>query len=103
MTRGPGGERRLVEEAWDHVAERYCRYWSPRFEPYLDHALSAFEPAPAGPLVVAGCGPGEEVLMMARRFPGRAIVATDLSPAMVAIARRRVEEAGLARALVVEE
>jgi ubiquinone/menaquinone biosynthesis C-methylase UbiE len=100
---GDGDLRRIVEESWNQVAERYHGYWSPRFEPYLKRAVESFEPAAAGPLAVAGCGPGDEVLMISRKFPGRTVMALDLSSAMVAIARRRVREAGLSSVLVMED
>ncbi len=96
----PAEELRTVEAAWSQVAERYEKYWSPRLRPYVHEALGAFAPPTQGPLLVAGCGPGEELELLARRFPGRPIVGTDLSPAMVALARRRVKEAGLASVLV---
>jgi SAM-dependent methyltransferase len=96
-------EARLLEASWSHVAERYHAYWSPRFEPFLRRAVERFEPAEDGALGVPGCGPGDEVLLLARRFPERSIVATDLSPAMTAILRRRVRERGLSRVLVAED
>jgi SAM-dependent methyltransferase len=100
---GDGEVRRIVEESWNQVAERYHGYWSPRFEPYLKRAVESFEPAAAGPLAVVGCGPGDEVLMISRKFPGRTVMALDLSSAMVAIARRRAREAGLTSVLVMED
>ena len=94
---------RLVEEAWSSVASAYRSYWSPRFEPYLERAVEAFRPAPQGALVVAGCGPGDEVILLARKFPGRPLIATDISPGMVDIAHSRVVEAGLRSVLVAQD
>lgn len=93
---------RVVEEAWNRVAARYREYWSPRFRPYLEVAVDAFTPAPEGPLAVPGCGPGDEVFLLARRFPGRSIIATDPSRAMIAMVwqRMRVEGTGHAVATV---
>ncbi len=96
----PGNERMTVEEAWSHVAERYMAYWSPRLRPYAEAAATAFSPPGGGAVLVPGCGPGDEVLLLGRRFPGRPLVATDLSPAMVSIARRRTTEAGLLSVLI---
>jgi len=95
--------RLQMQDAWNQAAQGYLAYWSPRFEPYLRRAVEAFRPAPLGPLAVEGCGPGDEVLLIARKFPGRTIMATDLSPAMVDLARRRVREAGLESVLVAED
>ena len=100
---GDGDLRRIVEESWNQVAERYHGYWSPRFEPYLARAVESFDPPAVGPLAVVGCGPGDEVLMISRKFPGRTVMALDLSAAMVAIARRRAREAGLSSVLVMED
>jgi SAM-dependent methyltransferase len=92
----PRDDSRIVEEAWNRVAARYREYWSPRFRPYLEAAVAAFRPAAEGPLAVPGCGPGDEVFLLARRFPGRSIIATDPSRAMVALVweRMRAEGAG---------
>src|SRR5262245_31063093 len=96
-------DRRLMEETWNQAAEGYHAYWSPRFEPYLQRAVEVFRPAQEGPLVVEGCGPGDELLMIGRKFPDRTVMATDLSPAMTALARRRVRESGQANVLVAED
>lgn len=75
--------------AWGSVAERYAAAWGPRFQPFLDEALAAFEPGP-GPLWVPGCGPGTEALILSERWPQREVVATDPAPEMVALARSHV-------------
>jgi trans-aconitate methyltransferase len=100
---GGGDVRRIVEESWNQVAPGYHAYWSPRFAPYLEKAVEAFAPAAEGPLAVVGCGPGDEVLLIAKKFPGRTVIALDLSSIMVGIARRRFREAGLPNVLVMEE
>ncbi len=89
-------EGALVEAAWDAVAPRYAEYWVPRFRPFAFDALADFRPLPRGPICVPACGPGAEVIEIAARHPGREILASDLAPAMVEIARRRVAESGLA-------
>ncbi len=94
---------RLVEEAWSHVAGRYHSYWSVRLEPFLQAAVEAFQPPAEGALVVPGCGPGDEVILLSRKFPGRPLVATDGSPGMVALARQRAREAGLTAVLVAQD
>ena len=68
MKEGSRPDSRLVEEAWDSVAPGYADYWSPRLRPFLHRALESFAPAPAGPLAVPGCGPGDEVLELAQRY-----------------------------------
>lgn len=94
---------RLVEEAWSHAAGRYRSYWSVQLKPFLQAAVEAFQPPAEGALVIPGCGPGDEVILLSRKFPGRTLLATDLSPGMVALARQRVREAGLTNVLVAQD
>ncbi len=91
---------RLVEESWSSVARGYTDYWCPRFRPFLERAVQVFHPPPLGPLAVPGCGPGEEVLLLIDKFPGRTIVATDPAPEMLALARASLRARGAATALV---
>jgi SAM-dependent methyltransferase len=79
----------LVVSAWGSVAEAYAAAWGPRFQPFLDEALEAFEPGP-GPLWVPGCGPGVEAGLLGARWPERSLIATDPAPEMVSLARSRV-------------
>lgn len=97
----PPPDPKLVKDAWDAVARAgYADYWSPRFRPLIEKAVERFDPPPRGPLVVPGCGPGDELLLLAQKFPGRATFATDPSPEMVSLALGRVREAGLSSVLV---
>ena len=87
---------KLVEAAWSRVAEGYAQYWSPRFRPYLLDAIEALRPPSEGPLGVPGCGPGNEVLLLAERFPGRPIIATDPSTGMLGILWSALRTRGIA-------
>jgi SAM-dependent methyltransferase len=83
-----------VELAWDQAARGYDEYFSPRFAPYLGVALGALlgraDGLPQSGCVVVPCaGPGRELGALARAFPERAIVASDLSGEMVKLARER--------------
>lgn len=91
--------------AWSAVAPGYADYWIPRFRPYLDDALAAFDQRlqASGDLVIPGCGPGEEVVALARRHPQRRLVALDPSAPMLDLLRARLAREGLAgRVRVVE-
>lgn len=79
----------LVVSAWGSVAEAYATAWGPRFRPFLDEALAAFEPGP-GPVWIPGCGPGTEARLLSERWPERDLIATDPAPGMVELARRSV-------------
>ena len=78
------------------MAQRYAEYWSPRFRPYLVDAAGALRPGPEGPLAVPGCGPGDEVLLLAERFPDRSIIATDPSAGMLGILWAALRARGIA-------
>jgi ubiquinone/menaquinone biosynthesis C-methylase UbiE len=93
----PELDARQVAESWSAVAAGYEAYWSPRLQPYLAKAVATFHPVPPGPLAVAGCGPGREVLLLANTFPKRAIVAVDVAADMLGILRRDLRACGIAR------
>jgi trans-aconitate methyltransferase len=84
--------RSQVELAWDEAAGGYDSYFSPRFAPYLGVALGALigraERLPKSGCIVVPCaGPGRELRPLARAFPERRIVASDLSAEMLKLAR----------------
>ncbi|HKO51477.1 MAG TPA: methyltransferase domain-containing protein [Polyangiaceae bacterium] len=83
-----------VEVAWDDAAQGYDAYFSPRFAPYLATALGtligrASELPTEGGILVPCAGPGHELAALARAFPARQILASDLSGEMVRLARQR--------------
>ena len=85
--------RSTVEQAWDEAAHGYDVYLGPRFAPYLGAAVGALlarSPSlPRGSVLVPCAGPGHELGPLARAFPDRQIVASDLSTEMVGLARAR--------------
>ncbi len=91
MTSGPG----LVERAWDDAARGYDAYFGPRFAPYLSAAIGALaahsNALPPGAIVVPCAGPGRELGPLARAFPERRILASDLASEMVELARQRTQ------------
>lgn len=89
----------LRNEAWGFVAQRYQDYWCPRFRPYWERALEAFKPAPVGPLAVPGCGPGQEVLLLAKKHRDRSIVATDPSREMTRLLGAALRAQGVSQVL----
>ncbi|HEY0467108.1 MAG TPA: methyltransferase domain-containing protein [Polyangiaceae bacterium] len=83
-----------IELAWDEAAQGYDAYFSPRFAPYLATALGALiggarDLPSSGCIVVPCAGPGRELGPLARAFPARRILASDLSGEMVKLARAR--------------
>jgi SAM-dependent methyltransferase len=96
MTREPGPS--LAARAWDDAARGYDAYFGPRFAPYLSAtigALAAHSGAlPPGAIVVPCVGPGRELAPLARAFPGRTILGSDLAGEMVKLARGRAQGFG---------
>jgi SAM-dependent methyltransferase len=88
---GPSNAR--VQQAWDEAALGYDAYFGPRFAPYLGAAVGALlarqSQLPDGALLVPCVGPGRELAPLARAFPARPILASDLSTTMVGRARER--------------
>lgn len=86
-------ERDSLARAWDAVADRYDAYFGPRFEPWIAEAIGELRARavrlPAGHVLVPCCGPGRELVMLGDALPGRRVVGVDLSPGMIAAARKR--------------
>lgn len=84
-----------VERGWDQAARGYDAYFGPRFAPYLGAAVGALAAhaaqrgLPDGAVLVPCVGPGRELAPLARAFPERAIIASDLSGVMVSLAEAR--------------
>jgi SAM-dependent methyltransferase len=89
----------VSDEAWGAAARGYKDYWVPRFRPFMMRALTVFAPPPDGPVAVPGCGPGEEVVLLLKKFPGRNIIATDPSNEMLQLLRASLHERGYTTAL----
>jgi ubiquinone/menaquinone biosynthesis C-methylase UbiE len=80
---------------WDRAAVGYLEEWVPRFEPYHTDLIRELVLAPGQRALVTCCGPGSEVLAVARAVgeTGR-VKATDQSAEMVAICKDRAAAAG---------
>jgi SAM-dependent methyltransferase len=108
---GPGEERTrrveqtltlpTVHEMWDEAY--YGGESGPGrgnhafYERAFDEIVGFFGPARDGVLLDAGCGQGHQAIRLAKR--GFEVEAVDLSPAVLRIAARNVEQAGLADAI----
>ena len=86
---------RMCEDAWNAVAPQYATFWSSRLEPFRRRAVEALHPVPQGLLAVPGCGPGNEVLLLAKAFPDRSVVATDGSHRMLALLLETLRKHGM--------
>lgn len=109
----PTSEQAVRAASWDAVAGGYEELLVPRFAPWTETALAAFEqagvasPAADGPastegaaaglphglpIVVPCCGPGQELPPLSAAAGGRPVVGLDISPGMVVRAARRAAE-----------
>ena len=79
-------------QGWDRWFEWYER----NFHPSIAWCCDAAGVGPGATILDLGCGTGQPALPLARRVqPGGRVVATDLAPEMLDVARRRAERAGL--------
>lgn len=92
----PTSHDHLVED-FDEMAEVYSEFVRPFSRPIFDEALaiiSRYLPRDAR-VLDAGCGPGSELLRVARAVPDGEVVGIDLAAGMVIAAHRAVRAAGL--------
>lgn len=93
---------RVVAKSFANVTkyQREIRCLVPGYDAYhtlLPHMASVVtESSPSAAALVIGCGPGDEVLSLARHHPGWRVDAVDVEHAMVSAARATVGRAGLA-------
>ncbi|MCL2447382.1 MAG: methyltransferase domain-containing protein [Polyangiaceae bacterium] len=81
---------------WDAAAPQYLEEWVPRILPYHVDLVQEMALEPCARVLVAGAGPGAEVLAVARVLGEKGYVrATDKSRAMVELCREQVARAGL--------
>jgi ubiquinone/menaquinone biosynthesis C-methylase UbiE len=80
---------------FDRAAKRYIEEWVPRFVPYHLDLVRELALAQGQRVLVVRCGPGAEVLAVARAVGDKGKVrATDPSPDMIAICDEQVKKAG---------
>ena len=89
---------------WDRAATGYLEEWVPRFVPYHIDLVREMVFREGERALVPSCGPGSEVLAIARAVGDRGFVrATDKSSEMVRVCHEQVERAGLAAHVACEE
>ena len=92
----------ILAESWSAISNEYEKVLVPRFQPWTKEALCALEDAlsthqqsdgtPPPSALVLCCGPGQELIPLARMLPhGAKVLGTDLAPGMIAATRRRIE------------
>jgi ubiquinone/menaquinone biosynthesis C-methylase UbiE len=100
----PGYTATPMGTPWDRAATGYLEEWVPRFVPYHIDLVREMAFREGERVLVTSCGPGSEVLAVARAVGNRGFVrATDRSVEMVRVCSDQVGRAGLATHVVCEE
>ncbi|KDD72762.1 hypothetical protein H632_c2930p0 [Helicosporidium sp. ATCC 50920] len=87
----------LLRKSWSEVSTAYEHEFVSKFMPWTETALHHFglRPLPPGTIVVPACGPGQEIPLLAARFPSHKIVGIDLAEGMIERAQKVVDSHNL--------
>jgi SAM-dependent methyltransferase len=92
----PELQRRIQREGWDRASDHYERYWQEPLRPALDLVLDTADLRPGEEVIDVASGTGLIAFPAARAVaPAGRVLATDLSPRMVASLERRAAEVGV--------
>jgi ubiquinone/menaquinone biosynthesis C-methylase UbiE len=89
VPRGPDPERE-VRRRYDRLASDYDRRWARYVEASVEGTLERIDWADARSVLDVGCGSGAFLERVARALPAARLAGLDLSPGMLAVARRRL-------------
>jgi SAM-dependent methyltransferase len=90
-------QREFFEKLARRYDSRFCRSRWPRNQvaKALLIAEALGDRVGEGPVVEIGCGTGQVAAELLKRFPGMRYVGFDLSPGMLSVAKKRLEEFGV--------
>jgi ubiquinone/menaquinone biosynthesis C-methylase UbiE len=76
----------------NRIAENYEKYMGPIFfEPCAKDTVSRLDPGKINSILEIACGTGQVTRLLKKRLPGARIVATDLNPGMLELAKKIVD------------
>jgi ubiquinone/menaquinone biosynthesis C-methylase UbiE len=84
--------KRRVRAEYDALAPHYERRWSGYIAASVEETLKRAQPLQGERVLDVGCGTGVLLERLVDRYPDSQLTGVDLSPAMVAQARRRLPE-----------
>ena len=97
----PKLQRWIQRRGWDRASTSYERYWQTQLQPALDLVLTTADLQPGENVIDVACGTGLVTLPAAVCVaPGGRVLATDLSPKMIADLERNATAAGLTNVAV---
>lgn len=89
----PRLQRRVQRYGWDKAAEYYEDSWKDQLKPAQDKLMQMTNLQPGEKVLETACGTGLVTFRAARAVePGGEVIATDLSDAMIELAKSRAEE-----------
>ena len=84
-----------AQETWNRMAEIYARDLDPRFAPIVDLVVTAARCRPGASVIDVGTGTGSVALAASRLVgPAGHVLAVDISPEMLTVARERATRDG---------
>ncbi|QNM05051.1 class I SAM-dependent methyltransferase [Qiania dongpingensis] len=91
----PVTDRAANTAVWDEAAESFCKHAVPKWEdnPFLQEIEKKVKLYPGMRVLDIGCGTGIYSMAMASR--AKEIIGVDLSPKMIAYARKKADDAGI--------
>lgn len=92
----PRLQRRVQRYGWDKAAEYYEKSWKDQLKPAQDKLLEMLDLQPGETVLETACGTGLVTFRAAREVePGGEVLATDISDAMIELAKSRAEDQGI--------
>jgi ubiquinone/menaquinone biosynthesis C-methylase UbiE len=92
----PKMQRWVQREGWNRASSCYEQYWQHQLQPAIDLLLDAADLRPGEDVIDVACGTGLVTLPAAASVaPTGRVLATDLSPKMIADVERRAVACGL--------
>jgi ubiquinone/menaquinone biosynthesis C-methylase UbiE len=97
----PKLQRWVQRQGWDRASSCYEQYWQRQLQPAIDLVLDAADLRPGEDVIDVACGTGMVTLPAAAAVePTGRVLATDISPKMLADLRQRTDACGLANVVV---
>lgn len=101
----PAGAK-TAGELMDHIYRHQRRIYDLTRRYYLlgrDEMIDALDALPGHAVLEIGCGTGRNLIVAARKYPKATFLGIDVSTAMLEIAKRNIDRAGLAERITIAQ